>query len=246
MPALLHRWVIFCCSINAETNLVLCPGGAGGGTDLISCSNVTGTDTAYCCDHTNGCCDSGVGRFSVLPSNPVTSATWNQASTAYVVVATSSSSTSVSSMPTSSTGSSSASETSTSNPSSAAVSTTTGTSASSSSSAATGSASESTSGLSGSAAAGIGAGAGVGALSLGVGVFFAFRAWKRKKAAGETKSNLDHASSSSRRHEVPMDKNDYPQPYGSGYPPYDSQNQITELPVRSTPRHELAGHTIYH
>ena len=34
-----------------------------GGTDLISCQNVTGNDRDFCCDHTNNCCDTGVGRF---------------------------------------------------------------------------------------------------------------------------------------------------------------------------------------
>ncbi|KAL7941560.1 hypothetical protein V8C42DRAFT_334922 [Trichoderma barbatum] len=59
-----------------------------GGTDLISCSNVTNTDTSYCCDHTNGCCDTGAGRFKVLPKEPKVWATWNNEATAYKVVGT--------------------------------------------------------------------------------------------------------------------------------------------------------------
>lgn len=39
-----------------------------GGTNLISCQNVTNSDLDFCCDHTDGCCDSGIGRFQV-PSN---------------------------------------------------------------------------------------------------------------------------------------------------------------------------------
>ena len=41
---------------------------ATGGTILISCQNVTNSDLDFCCDHTDGCCDSGIGRFRV-PSN---------------------------------------------------------------------------------------------------------------------------------------------------------------------------------
>ncbi|KAL7934403.1 hypothetical protein V8C35DRAFT_302496 [Trichoderma chlorosporum] len=59
-----------------------------GGTDLISCSNVTNSDTSYCCDHTNGCCDSGAGRFNVLPQNPQAWATWNNEASVYKVVGT--------------------------------------------------------------------------------------------------------------------------------------------------------------
>ncbi len=40
----------------------------------------------------DGCCDSGDGRFSVLPPNPTTSAIWNDSLTQYVVVSTSTSS----------------------------------------------------------------------------------------------------------------------------------------------------------
>ncbi|KAH6605409.1 hypothetical protein Trco_007116, partial [Trichoderma cornu-damae] len=47
-----------------------CLAADSGGTDLISCYNVTNTDTSYCCDHTSYCCDSGVGRFNVLPEKP--------------------------------------------------------------------------------------------------------------------------------------------------------------------------------
>ncbi|KAL6917525.1 hypothetical protein FSST1_009020 [Fusarium sambucinum] len=47
-----------------------CLGADRGGTDLILCLNVTGSDTSFCCDHNPGCCNSGVGRFAVLPSNP--------------------------------------------------------------------------------------------------------------------------------------------------------------------------------
>ncbi|KAK3985671.1 hypothetical protein QBC44DRAFT_249853 [Cladorrhinum sp. PSN332] len=63
-----------------------CLGANLGGTDLISCSNVTGNAASYCCDHTVNCCSSGVGRFDVLPADPHTWATWATASTRFVVV----------------------------------------------------------------------------------------------------------------------------------------------------------------
>ncbi|RYP45963.1 hypothetical protein DL769_011422 [Monosporascus sp. CRB-8-3] len=65
-----------------------CMASEAGGADMISCSNATGSDTSYCCDGEAGCCDSGVGRFEVLPSNAITTATWNSASSRYLLVAT--------------------------------------------------------------------------------------------------------------------------------------------------------------
>lgn len=63
-------------------------GAATGGTDLISCSNVTDTDTSYCCDHTVDCCDTGVGRFRVLPSDPDVWARFDTKEETYRVVGT--------------------------------------------------------------------------------------------------------------------------------------------------------------
>ncbi|KAK4250208.1 hypothetical protein C7999DRAFT_11997 [Corynascus novoguineensis] len=64
-----------------------CMGAIYGGHDLISCSNVTKTDTSYCCDRARGfCCDDGVGRFEVLPPRPQLWALWDVEATAYVVV----------------------------------------------------------------------------------------------------------------------------------------------------------------
>lgn len=59
---------------------------------MVSCSNVTDSDTSYCCATEAGCCDSGVGRFELLPSNPRVTATWNSASFRFAAVETSSSS----------------------------------------------------------------------------------------------------------------------------------------------------------
>ncbi|KAK3292907.1 uncharacterized protein B0H64DRAFT_476539 [Chaetomium fimeti] len=56
-----------------------------GGTDLISCANVTGSDTTYCCDnHRAYCCDSGVARFEVLPPKPQILANWDDRASAFL------------------------------------------------------------------------------------------------------------------------------------------------------------------
>ena len=53
----------------------------------MSCSNVTGTDTAYCCDGGRPfCCDDGVARFEVLPSKPQTHARWDVKASQFVLV----------------------------------------------------------------------------------------------------------------------------------------------------------------
>lgn len=55
---------------------------------MISCANVTDADTSYCCDHMPNCCNSGVGRFNVLPPEPDIWARWNRDSEEYSVVGT--------------------------------------------------------------------------------------------------------------------------------------------------------------
>ncbi|KAI1644748.1 uncharacterized protein F4817DRAFT_346171 [Daldinia loculata] len=80
-----------------------CLGASRGGTDLISCANVTQDDTSYCCNGAENCCDSGDGRFSVGPHNPTTSATWNAASTKFIVVGTTSTTSSTRTTPSTST-----------------------------------------------------------------------------------------------------------------------------------------------
>jgi hypothetical protein len=135
---------------------------------LISCSNVTDTDTSYCCDHTDKCCDSGVGRFEVLPSKAQTWATWNTASTQYVVVKTfadASTSTSLSTL---------ASTTSASSITS--ISTTTSQTA-----VPTAEETEVPVGLTTAAQAGIGVGAAVGALLIAAIVFLLWKMRKNKK-----------------------------------------------------------------
>ncbi|KXX74638.1 hypothetical protein MMYC01_208524 [Madurella mycetomatis] len=64
-----------------------CLGAREGGTDLISCANVTGTDTSYCCDgHRAFCCDEGVARFEVFPSSPEVFATFDAEVSQFVVI----------------------------------------------------------------------------------------------------------------------------------------------------------------
>lgn len=41
---------------------------------------------SFCCDHDANCCNSGLGRFNLLPSNPTTSATWDVQLTRFVVL----------------------------------------------------------------------------------------------------------------------------------------------------------------
>ncbi|CAH0057763.1 unnamed protein product [Clonostachys solani] len=149
--------------------LKYCIGTGAGGSDLISCSNVTKTDTSFCCDHTVDCCDTGVARFEVLPSNAGILASFNVASSRYITVSTSSTRAS----------------------SSTATATSTSTSASSASASSTAISSEDSQnvtspGLSVGAQVGIGVGAGVGALLVAV---IAFLLWKNHKKNQIIKDN---------------------------------------------------------
>jgi hypothetical protein len=59
---------------------------ANGGKDLISCANVTGIDTDYCCEGSQGvCCETGVARFEVLPPNPQPWAKWDESASSVIV-----------------------------------------------------------------------------------------------------------------------------------------------------------------
>jgi hypothetical protein len=69
----------------------------GGGEDLISCNNVTKDHVSYCCDHgIANCCDSGDGRFDVLPYPTSLIATWNPAASRFSPLHSSSTSTTTS------------------------------------------------------------------------------------------------------------------------------------------------------
>ncbi|QYT04762.1 hypothetical protein H0G86_011663 [Trichoderma simmonsii] len=140
-----------------------------GGTDLISCSNVTNTDTSYCCDHTNGCCNSGAGRFNVLPKNPQVWATWDNGATVYKVVGTVFTGTP---------------STTSRAPTRATTRTTTTTSAAPTNSSP--SQSDQSSGLSSGAKAGIGVGVAVGVILIAVVAFLIWKLRQRKASAGAT------------------------------------------------------------
>jgi hypothetical protein len=64
---------------------------------MPSCANVTGSDTSVCCDHTPGCCDTGEGRFELLPSNPQPFAVWDETESRFVKVSSTTTSTSTTS-----------------------------------------------------------------------------------------------------------------------------------------------------
>ncbi|KAL2130337.1 hypothetical protein VTI74DRAFT_6588 [Chaetomium olivicolor] len=144
-----------------------CLGANTGGTDLISCANVTNTDTSFCCDHHRPfCCDEGVARFDVFPSKPEVLARWDAKVTQYVAVQRTSSS---ASSQASTTGI--ASSVSTTSGPSATSTPTSGASAQSQSASPT---------LSTAAKAGIGAGAGVLAIALAAIGFLLYKLHKRK------------------------------------------------------------------
>ncbi|KAF3064354.1 hypothetical protein GL218_01035 [Daldinia childiae] len=158
-----------------------CLGASRGGTDLISCANVTRDDTSYCCNGAENCCDSGDGRFSVGPHNPTTSATWNAASTKFIVVGTTSttSSTSSTSIKDSTTSTSdSATPNATSDNFTSGAPTNTDVASQSDNTSSVGTAASISSDLSDGAKAGIGIGAVIGVLLI-VGLIYAL--WRLQK-----------------------------------------------------------------
>ncbi|KAL2169524.1 hypothetical protein VTG60DRAFT_5917 [Thermothelomyces hinnuleus] len=63
-----------------------CTHQTGKGWDLVSCSNVTQTDTFYCCDGMADCCNGGIGRQEIQPPPSLTWAMWDSEQTRYDVV----------------------------------------------------------------------------------------------------------------------------------------------------------------
>ncbi|KAL2158289.1 hypothetical protein VTH06DRAFT_4610 [Thermothelomyces fergusii] len=63
-----------------------CTHQTGRGWDLVSCANVTQTDTFYCCNGMADCCSGGIGRQKIEPPPSVTWATWDPEQTRYDVV----------------------------------------------------------------------------------------------------------------------------------------------------------------
>ncbi|SCV34641.1 uncharacterized protein FFB14_05100 [Fusarium fujikuroi] len=169
---------------------MFCLGADTGGTDLISCSNVTNSDTSYCCDHNTNCCNSGVGRFNVLPSDPEVWATWNRKATRYDVVGTMFSGQST----TETTSATTDVTSSTTSASSSSSTTTSDASIPSSSVSDTPEPSEAPAGLSTGAKAGIGAGIGVGVI-MAVAVIYLF--WKMRRNEKAAKQGEQQQTSNS-------------------------------------------------
>ncbi|KAK3304885.1 uncharacterized protein B0T15DRAFT_255170 [Chaetomium strumarium] len=151
------------------------------GPDLISCANVTRRDTSFCCDGTVDCCNTGLGRFELLPSNPEVWATWDNTKSQFVVAKPLSPATAVT------TSSFSTSTTSTTAMQMSTIAANTATSPSAPPPAQTapgGSGQAHLSGLSSAAQAGIGVGISVSAILLGL---IAYLLWKlyRNKVQGQ-------------------------------------------------------------
>jgi len=156
-----------------------------GGTNLISCQNVTSSDLDFCCDHTNGCCDSGIARFQVADNVDVITLGASGALSS-VVDPTSSSASSQTTPAAASTTSTKESSTITSSTTTAPIAAT-----SSSSSLPTISSGFVASGLSGGAKAGIGIGCGIAGLGLIIGVVYFLLMRRKKSRAAELDGNRE-------------------------------------------------------
>ncbi|KAI0116792.1 hypothetical protein F4814DRAFT_413987 [Daldinia grandis] len=205
-------------------------GASQGGIDLISCSNVTKDDTWYCCNGVENCYDSGDGRFSVGSHNPTTSATWNAASTKFIVLETTSSTSSTIAISTKdSTASISKSilPNTTSGDSTLGIPANTDIASQPDNTSVVGTAASSSSDLSDGAKAGIGIGAVIGVLFI-VGLIYAlWRLQKMKKMFAK-----EHAGN--RYYKTPMYRVNVAPPV-----PPKSKGQISELYGHYSPLHEL-------
>ena len=148
------------------------------GPDIISCGNVTNTDTSFCCDHTANCCNTGNGRFELLPSNPEPWATWDNTKSQFIVVKPLSTATTTSTSTTANT----PTPTSTSARSSTTTTTSSPPPAQTAPGAITSDQAQST-GLSTGAQAGIGVGVSVSAVLLGVIAYLLWKLYQNQKGA---------------------------------------------------------------
>ncbi|KAK4151131.1 transcription initiation factor IID, 18kD subunit-domain-containing protein [Chaetomidium leptoderma] len=216
-----------------------CMGERGRGADLVSCSNVTGTNSFFCCSGVADCCDSGVGRFEAPPADPFTWAVWEK--TGYAVLTPrSASSPSASSPSSSSSQTTGISETPSTSPTGAAADgdQTSGTRVPKETAPPGGSETNQSSaesnesaGLSTAAQAGIGVGVAVGALLVAA---VAFLWWKLSK----TQRAVAAANQASRW------QDSHPaQPQGSTYYPQDPHRKYELQGERGT--HELPGHQYF-
>ena len=129
---------------------------------------MTGRDTSFCCDGTVNCCNTGVGRFELLPSNPEAWATWDNTKSKFIVVKALSPSTTVST-------STIASTASTPVPTSAT------TTAPPPAQSGSGQTQSESSGLSTAVQAGVGVGVSVSAILLGVIAYLLWKLYQNKK-----------------------------------------------------------------
>lgn len=150
---------------------------------MINCQNVTANARDVCCDHTNDCCDTGVGRFRLdSVGTPVTTIRSSAITATRELLSSSATSSFRQTTSTSAPGRSSTASSSTSR-----TVTATGTPAPAS----TSSAPDTSSRLSGGAKAGIGVGAALGAIVV-LGVIFWL--WKRvfaRRKGGEEQRRKD-------------------------------------------------------
>ncbi|KAK4247868.1 hypothetical protein C7999DRAFT_40858 [Corynascus novoguineensis] len=216
----------------------------GKGWDLVSCSNVTRSDTSYCCMGMKDCCDGGVGRQDIQPPPSLTWAMWDAENTQYDVVTPLSEEQASSSTPssTSTLDASAAAEAtggisgdSTASPSTSRASTSTNTISSATegllpkqpsdtTDAANSRSPESTS-LSTAAQAGIGVGAAAGTLLVAAVIYLWWRLNKAHKALAETKP--------------------WPAPAPS-HPPPPASSQSYYYRQTSLPKYELQGEREIH
>ncbi|GJC96180.1 hypothetical protein ColKHC_05006 [Colletotrichum higginsianum] len=204
-----------------------------GGTDLISCSNVTGIDTSYCCDHAPNCCNSGVGRFDVLPAEPQVWATWNRESSRFLVILqTSSESSTSTSIPSSTT--SDVATTASAGPTPTGTIPSTPLTAGGQSrtsvepvptAAPTQGEAEKDPGLSTTAKAGIGAGAGAGALLVAALVYLLLKIRSNKKALQAQQAQQEAHRWPGMYHEPPVG----PVYYNNGLPENWAPPRSTEV-----------------
>ncbi|KFA55968.1 hypothetical protein S40293_04042 [Stachybotrys chartarum IBT 40293] len=224
-----------------------CLGAETGGTDLISCANVTDSTASYCCDHNAGCCDGGVGRFEVLPEAPEIWATWDTRSTRFLVVGTvfSSGRTTSTSIP------------STSSPASTSAPTTTTSSSSESDTATIGvsdpgttggpsepQSSDEDSGLSTAAIAGIAAGSGVFVILSAAAAYLVWRHRRKNNVAQTAQSVQEHPQvhqypPPAAMYEGQHTSHAYPYPYqypykgAEQYPQEFYAHELSAQPVRA-------------
>ncbi|KAK4039877.1 transcription initiation factor IID, 18kD subunit-domain-containing protein [Parachaetomium inaequale] len=169
----------------------------GQGWDMVSCSNVTKTDTSWCCFGETNCCNSGRGRVDILP-NANTWALWDSTKTQWTVVSplstaqatsttSSTPSASTSSSPTSTTGTNSgASQQSSQTGEATSPASATGTAGTAGTAGGQSSEATSSTGLSTGAQAGIGVGAAIGALLIATVAYLWWKLNKANKTAAES------------------------------------------------------------